>query len=305
MRMWPFTVGLFCWLILACLKAAAAPTTMQATNTTRTFTVHGVVMDVKPAEQIVVIRHEAIADYMDGMTMPFKAKHPEDLAGLHRGDTITFRLEITDTSSSVDEIAKTGTSPLKLPRITGSDTQTNATPAIQHAHPLLDYKFTNELGQAVSINDFRGQALAITFFYTRCPVPDFCPRLSKNFQEASAKLKARADAPTNWHFLSVSFDPQFDTPEMLKAYAGSYQADPAHWSFLTGPADKIANLAHAAGLTYQYEDGSFTHDFRTLILDANGQLQMVFPTSGNFSDQIVDQIIRAASVTNQLAMKKP
>ncbi len=291
MRMWPFTVGLGCWLILACLKLAAAPVALQSTNTTRTFTAHGVVMDLKPAEQIVVIRHEAIADYMAAMTMPFKAKHPGELASLQRGDAITFRLEVTDTSSSVDEIVKTGTTTLKLPRVAGGDPKTNAPAAMAHTHPLLDYKFTNELGQAVSINDFRGQALAITFFYTRCPLPDYCPRLSKNFQEASAKLKARADAPTNWHFLSVSFDPQFDTPAMLKAYADSYQADPAHWSFLTGPADKIADLAHAAGLTYQYEDGSFTHDFRTLILDANGHLQMVFPTSGDLSGQIVDQII--------------
>ena len=90
---------------------------------------------------------------------------------------------------------------------------------------MLNYKFTNELGQAVSISDFHGQALAITFFFTRCPMPDFCPRLSKNFQEASKKLSARADIPTNWHFLSVSFDPEFDTPEVLKNYGKQYQYD--------------------------------------------------------------------------------
>ena len=106
------------------------------------------------------------------------------------------------------------------------------------------------------------------------------------------------------NFLSISFDTEFDTPVMLKAYADTYQADPAHWSFLTGPADKIAELARQSGVSYQYEDGTFNHDFRTLIVDASGHLQMVFPTSGDLSDPIVDQIIKAAGVTNQLALKK-
>ena len=107
------------------------------------------------------------------------------------------------------------------------------------------------------------------------------------------------NAPANWHFLSVSFDPAFDSPAMLKAYAQSYQYDPQHWSFLTGPADKIAELARRAGVTYELDDGVFNHDFRTLIVDARGQLQMVFPTSGDLSDQIVAELLKAAAVTNQ------
>ena len=85
---------------------------------------------------------------------------------------------------------------------------------------------------------------------------------------------------------------------MLKAYGDSYQYDPKHWSFLTGPADKIGELARQAGVSYQYDDGTFNHDFRTLIIDAAGHLQMVFPTSGDLSDQIVAEIIKAAAVTN-------
>ena len=79
----------------------------------------------------------------------------------------------------------------------------------------MDYKFTNQLGQAVSLSQFDGQALAITFFFTRCPIPEFCPRLSKNFQDVSQKLATRPGGPTNWHLLSVSFDTEFDTPPVL------------------------------------------------------------------------------------------
>jgi protein SCO1/2 len=148
------------------------------------------------------------------------------------------------------------------------------------------------------LNDFRGQALAITFFYTRCPLPGYCPRLSKNFQETQQKLESLPGAPANWHLLSISFDTEFDSPPMLKAYGNNYQSDPKHWSFLTGPADKIGELTRQSGVTYQYDAGTFNHDFRTLIIDAAGHLQMVFPTSGNLSDQIVAEIIKAPAATN-------
>jgi len=258
----------------------------------RTFAVTGVVLELKPDARTVVIRHEAISNYMAAMTMPFRVNDSRELAGLQRGDEISFRLQVTETESRVDQITKTGT--VQLPPADPRPAESQTSPD----RSLLDYKFTNELGQAVSLNDFRGQALAITFFYTRCPLPDYCPRLSKNFQEASQKLGSRPGAPANWHLLSISFDPEFDSPAMLKAYGNSYQYDPKHWSFLTGPADKIGELARQAGLSYQYAAGIFNHDFRTLIIDAAGHLQMIFPTSGDLSDQIVDEIVKAAAVTN-------
>jgi protein SCO1 len=175
-----------------------------------------------------------------------------------------------------------------------------STDAAESAAPaLLDGQFTNELGQAVTLNSFHGQGLAITFFYTRCPMPDFCPRLSKNFQEASRKLEAMTNAPANWHFLSITFDPQSDTPAVLKAYGELYQYDPAHWSFLTGTPEQIGALARSVGVSYKSNGGMMDHNFRTVIVDAAGRLQMIFPTSGDLSDQIVGQILKAAAVTNQ------
>jgi protein SCO1 len=280
-------------LIMCSAKSAGSlPLSSGEETNPQSFMAKGTVMELKPDGRTVVIQHEAISNYMAAMTMPFKAKNPEALAGLHRGDEISFQLQVTGTESWVDHISKIGT--VSLPPI---PTPANP-PAVRSNHPLLDYKFTNELGQAVSLNDFRGQALAITFFYTRCPLPDYCPRLSKNFQEAQQKLESLPGAPANWHLLSVSFDTEFDSPPTLEAYGNSYQYDPKHWSFLTGPADKIGEFARQAGVSYQYDAGTFNHDFRTLIIDAAGHLQMVFPTSGNLSDQIVAEIIKAAAVTN-------
>ena len=285
-------------LILSGVKSAASipPSSAEATGA-RTFMAKGVVQEINADGRTVIIRHEAVSNYMDAMTMPFKVKEQKELADLRRGDEITFQLHVTETESWIDQITKIGTVPL-AESIKPTDSQSAQVQAAPAKNLLLDYKFTNELGQAVSLNDFRGQALAITFFYTRCPLPEFCPRLSKNFQEASQKLEAMTNAASNWHLLSISFDTEFDTPEMLKAYGESYQYNPAHWSFLTGPPDKIAELARASGVTYESDNGTINHNFRTLIIDAAGHLQMVFPTSGDLSDQIVAEIIKAAAVTN-------
>jgi protein SCO1 len=301
MRLWPAIVNAWFGAFLISLNATAAEPPLTANPTganVRTFDAKGVVEELKPDERTVVIQHEAISNYMAAMTMPFKVKDKNELADVRVGDEILFQLHVSDTESWIGLITKIGTVPLvKNPG--PADSPSAQIPRVPRNNPLLDYKFTNELGQAVSLNSFHGRALAVTFFFTRCPLPEFCPRLSKNFQEASQKLATMANAPTNWHFLSISFDTEFDSPATLKAYGESYQYDPRHWSFLTGAPDKISELARSCGVTYKSDAGTINHNFRTLIVDATGHLQMVFPTSGDLSDAIVNEIIKAAATTNQ------
>jgi len=261
------------------------------------FTVKGIVRELNPDESSIVIQHEAISNYMAAMTMPFRVRQTNELAGLLGGDEINFRLLVTEDKSWIDQIVKTGRRGA-LGDSSGNQRTSVVRPA-SNSHPLMDYPFTNELGHAVTLNQFAGQALAITFFFTRCPIPEFCPRLSKNFEEAVVTLNSLPDAPTNWHFLSVSFDPVFDTPEVLKAYGDRYHYDPKHWSFLTGPADKIAELARSSDVVVKPEGGFYDHTFRTLIIDAKGQLQMSFPVGGNLSDAIVGEILKGAAARNK------
>jgi protein SCO1/2 len=277
-------LGLLIWCGVPGTEHVWAQT--AAGSNMQTFNARGVILEIKP-NHIVVIRHEAISNYMAAMTMPFPVKDPSALAGLERGDEVMFRLHVTDTESWVDHFTKI--SKVALP----SEPQPPKMSAANSEKWLLDYKFTNELGQAVSFNDFRGQALAITFFYTRCPLPDYCPRLSKNFQEASEKLQQMTNMPANWHLISVTFDPEFDTPAVLKNYGEDYHYDPTHWSFLTGPPDKIAEFAHASGVEFEADGGTINHNFRTLIVNPQGHLQTIFPVSGDLSEQIVSEIIKA------------
>jgi protein SCO1 len=301
MRPWLLTLSIFSSALLLSFSAKSALNSAQqfppTAATVRVFSGRGIVEEITPRDHLIVIRHEVIANYMAAMTMPFQIKDTNELAGLQRGSQIDFELHVAENESWVAKIVPRGI--VVLPPL--SSNPVAPVPLANYADPkyeLLRYKFTNELGQPVSLGDFPGQALAITFFYTRCPLPDYCPRLSKNFSSASQKLEAMPDAPTNWHFLSISFDPDFDSPPTLQAYGRFYQYDPAHWSFLTGPKEKIGELAQRAGVTLQNRDGVINHNFRTLIIDATGRLQMVFPTSGDLSDQIVAEIIKAAAVTN-------
>jgi len=308
--MWPH--GLFVsaalsgWLISTCVGTAAEPLSSAELSKSgeQTFAARGVIKELMPEGRSVLISHEAITNFMDSMTMPFKVREPKEFTDLRAGDRIAFLLHVTQTESWIGQIARIGTAPLDEARQEIKSTATEM-PRVRATHPLLTFKFTNELGHAVSLSDFRGQALAITFFFTRCPIPDYCPRLSKNFEEASRKLSSMTGYPTNWHFLSVSFDTQFDTPRVLKAYAEMYHYDPAHWSFLTGPAYQIGDLARLSDVTFERDGGSFNHNFRTLIIDPNGHLQTVFPTGGNLSDAIVDEVLKAVAVTNAAASRNP
>jgi len=293
MSSWLLTVCTLCYLLVLTGAEAAESSSSSEANQTgeRLFAAKGVILEVKLEDKSVVIRHEAISNFMAAMTMPFNVKEPEELAGLRSGDSVSFRLHVTEIQSWVDQIRKTGF--VSQPENT---IEPKKSPSVAAKNSLRDYKFTNELGQAVSLNSFKGHALAITFIYTRCPLPEYCPRLSKNFQEASQKLAAMTNAPANWHFISITFDPEFDSADRLKAYGENYHYDPAHWSFLTGPTHEIRELARQSGVQTESDGYTINHNFRTLIIDANNHLQMVFPTSGDLSDAIVQEMLKAAAV---------
>ena len=264
----------------------------------QTFPVKGVVRELKSDGRTVVIQHEAIPGYMAAMTMPFKVKEAADLSGLRPGDEISFRLRVTEEESWIDRVVRlSATSPNAgtndLAATNDAAEQVNIAPSFNLTN-IPPFAFTNELGQPVSLRQFAGQAVAMTFFFTRCPIPEYCPRLAKNFQEASQKLQAMPAGPANWRLLSISFDP-FDTPPILKAYAQRYDYDSNHWSFLTGPPEQIRELMSGFGLMVKPQAGTiYSHGFLTAVFDASGRLQARWPVGGNTTDNLVAEIVKAA-----------
>lgn len=275
-------------------RPAETPSRPTSATPPASYPVTGVIRELRPADKKVIIKHEAITNYMVAMTMPFSVRDTNQLIGLQPGDRVAFQLLVTEADSWIEQIARIGPS---------TEATAAALPKTVAIHsnqiPLLDYQFTNEFGRGVSLNDFKGRAVGLTFFFTRCPLPEYCPRLMKNFVGATDKLRALPNAPTNWHFLAITFDPAFDTPTVLRDYAQRYNYDSNHWSFLTGDSNRIAELAQASGVYYEPDGSFFNHNFRTLVLDAAGQLQMSFPIGGDLSELLVEEILKAAAVPNR------
>jgi protein SCO1/2 len=255
----------------------------------KVFAVRGVVREVKADGRTVIVRHEEITNYMTAMTMPFRAKNTNELAGLKAGDEVAFRLSVTDEESWIDQVTRIGGFlPMEAKPVPSPNT-----PPEFRLTTIPDFALTNEFGRPLSLQGFQGRAVAMTFFFTRCPIPEYCPRLAKNFQGAIERLKALPDGPTNFHFLSISFDP-VDTPALLRSYGRQYRYDSNHWSFVTGNHGQILELARGFGVGVTKEGGVYNHNFSTVIFDAAGRLQNMWPIGGDMTDQIVTEINKAA-----------
>jgi protein SCO1/2 len=284
-----FLTAVLAVLVVSC-RSHETSGPVAARGGPKTFAVNGVVREVEPDGLTVTVKHEAIPNYMAAMTMRFRAKDTNELAGLKAGDQIAFRLLATEDESWVDHVTRTGRS---LPVETKAAPAPTNAPGEFRLATIPDFALTNEFGRPLSLHGFQGQAVALTFFFTRCPIPEYCPRLAKNFQGAIEKLKALPDGPTNFHFLSISFDP-VDTPVLLRSYARQYRYDSNHWSFVTGNNEQILELARGFGVGITKEGGVYNHNFSTVIFDAAGRLQNMWPIGGDMTGQIVAEINKAA-----------
>jgi protein SCO1/2 len=154
-----------------------------------------------------------------------------------------------------------------------------------------DYPFTNELGKVTRLSDFRGKVVGLTFMFTRCPLPEFCPRMLRNFETAQETLKGQ-NAFTNWHLVALTIDPKFDTPAALRAHGQTYGYDPERWTFLTGALIDIDAIAEQAGILYrrQTPDALPDHNLRTLVIDAEGRLRKTFIGNTWKPEELVEEM---------------
>jgi protein SCO1/2 len=263
------------------------------------YDVRGTVEEVKAAQKKVRVHHEAIPNYMAAMTMDFDVRDTNELRGLQAGDFVAFRLIVLSDDAWIDRLRKLSNAPAP-PKTRPLYRAVRHVEPLDVGDPVPDYPLTNELGQAVAFSQFKGRAVGVTFIFTRCPLPTFCPRMSGNFAEAAATLKSMPHAPTNWHLLSVSIDPEFDTPFVLRAYARNFKADPARWNFLTGTLLDITALGEQVGLEFwrpePSEEANISHNARTLVIDPAGRLHTLIPGNEWKPDELVQALVQAAAV---------
>jgi protein SCO1/2 len=292
MDMRPFSVSTLVYMAMLALSVISC-------SSEKVFQVNGIVKEVLPDRKQVSIEHEKIPGYMAAMTMTFDVKESKDLEGIKPGDKVAFRMIVTPKDGWIDQIKKTGTNMVVAETAGEGLRRVREVDPLKEGDQMPDYHFTNELGQAVSLSDFKGKALALSFIFTRCPFPTFCPRMSDNFAEAQKQLKTMPNAPTNWHLLTISFDPEFDTPSVLKSYAKRFQADPKHWSFATGELIDVTAITEQFGLLFWKPDPQqptgISHNLRTVVIDAQGRVQKILPENSWKPDDLVREIVKAAA----------
>jgi len=264
------------------------------------YTVEGTVERTYPGEARIQIAHAEIPGYMEAMTMDFDARDTAAVLGLQPGDRIRFQLVITETNGWIENVRRIRAAERPLePRLASTRTRPPTwMPPLKIGEVIPDSPFTNELGNAVKLSDYRGQALAITFIFTRCPFPDYCPRMSRQMAQVRDSLPSIPNAPTNWHLFSVSFDPAHDQPKVLLDYRRNLSIEEGRWDFLTGAPDDIKRFCERFGVYFMRDRGTIDHNLMTAVIDTQGRLQRLFPGNKWRPDELIDELASAAALPN-------
>lgn len=257
----------------------AAAKVESATSVTH-YKVAGVVRQVKPETGRVVIAHEAIPGFMNAMTMPFTLKDHALLDDVRPGDEVEGNLRVEKEGKIVKEYELTDLvvtnpalpPPKKLTLSMKNLTLREAPKRLEPGQMVPDFAMTTQEGRTVKLSDLRGDVVVLTFIYTRCPLPDFCPLMDRKFAELAGKLAASPRRSSRVRLLSVSFDPEHDTPEVLRKHAAIQGGKPPLWTFAVASHDELAKVAAPLGLTYGPTSTEIIHNLCTVVIDPEGRL---------------------------------
>ena len=238
----------------------------------REYELKGQILGIEPARNEVLIRHENITGFMPAMTMPFTVKDAGLLSGKEPGDLVTATLVVTDLSAHLSSLTRTGHAPIEAPAAAA-----NTPHVLVPGEPVEDAALVDQQGKPRSFSGFKGHRVAITFIYTRCPLPEFCPLMDRQFAALQKTIAAEKDLG-DVRLVTATLDPEFDTPAVLSRHAERLKADPAVWTFLTGEPAAVTKFALQFGIYTEKDLGTganLTHNLRTAVVDADGRIVKV------------------------------
>jgi len=258
-----FSIGVVLVLTTACGE--------KATEDSREYTLQGQILSVTADHKEANIKHEEITGFMPAMTMPYKVREAKEFDSLTPGDLINATLVVVSNDAYLKDVKKVGQAPLEKPPAEVPDAR--HANILKEGDPVPATTFINQDGKKQDFLSLTGKALVMTFIYTRCPMPTFCPLMDRNFVELQQRMKA--DPFLNVHLLTVTFDPETDTPAVLKKHGQKLGADPRLWSFLTGDRDEVEKFAARFGVSLaraMSQPEEITHNLRTVLIDRRGYL---------------------------------
>jgi len=281
-------------ILMASLGGAAS--CRRTSGNEKRYDLKGKVVIVEPEKHLVTIAHEDIKGYMPGMTMPFTVRNESDLQMLVPNAEVTATLVVDGSHSWLENL-------FVVTRQEAGSPVANAGPAAKEGDEVPNYTLVNQDAKQIHIKDYRGKALLLTFIYTRCPVPDYCTLMSNNFAEIDQRLSQDLELYGRTHLLSISIDPAYDEPKVLRSYGAAhterYEKETfAHWEFATGSGDQVKDIAQYFGLRYFPDKDQIIHGLRTVIINPDGKVAKIYTGNEWKTEEVIDELKKSVSTLN-------
>lgn len=278
--------------VAGCHRQSENASSAAADSGYKVYKLRGKVVGTNRSTGEVTLNHEAIQGFMDAMTMPYKLKDPSIVSELHPGDVITADVLVSQDSDAevlLDHI------------VVVAQGRADYKPATIYHVPATgdlvpDFKLRNQDGRSIHLNQFRGKDLLITFIYTRCPLPNFCPLVTRHFAQINRQLSADAKLKGKTHLLCVSFDPEHDTPERLKAYGAEYIGNDSRsafedWDFAVPEKPVLLEMAKFFDVGISNEpDQTITHTLSTTLVGRDGKVIKFYPGNEWTPEQVMGDV---------------
>jgi protein SCO1/2 len=277
--------------VMAAVGCHGAGGGASAVAKAKQYPVRGVVESLDVAQQEIALKTQEIPGYMAPMTMTYKVTDPAAMQEMHPGDMIVATLDVNDDPQGPEDMKLEGIDVV-------GQAQPDYAPKVQYHVPAAgdvvpDFMLLNQSAKMIGLSKFRGKVLVMTFIYTRCPLSDYCPRMSRNFAELDRDLAAYPKLYAATHLLSVSFDPRYDTPAVLKSYGGAYTGKYVketfqHWDFAAAPVKVLPQMEQwfDVGVT-PGQNGTLQHSLSTVVVGKDGKVVAFWPTN----DWTVDEVL--------------
>lgn len=276
-------------LLCIALSPAACDRSHKPDAAARYYETRGIVRGFSPDRATIEIQHENIPGFMPSMTMPFSARDRAEIGDLKTGDAISFRLAVTEKDFWIDRVKKVAREDVHLAEQVPAITQ-DQSPRLREGDKMPSFSLTDQDGKGITLDTFRGQPFVLTFVFTRCPIPNFCPRMSHNFSDLQSTIKTYLGALAKTRLLSITLDPTFDTPAILKQYGEHENADPKIWTFATGAPAEIDGLTHAFSVYVQTEGGTISHGLATALIAPDGTILKIWRGNAWTPKEVVAEI---------------
>lgn len=249
-----------------------APASTQPAE--KTYQVVGIVRSIDQKAGEITIRHEEIAGYMKPMTMPFSVANRAELVDVQVGDKVKATLRVGRSSSTLSDLVVTEFAPTPEVSVSIADGKLRVVekPSVTAiGEKVPDFSFQTQNNEKLRLSDLRGKFVVLTFIYTRCPLPDFCPLVDRKFAELADRIGSKTELGSRTRLLSISFDPEHDTPDVLARHARLLGAIPPFWRFAVADHDELAKAA-PLGLVYGPTEKEIIHNRLVVVVDPQGRL---------------------------------